>query len=165
MHEHKAIILVRDVMTPDVECAHVHEPLQTAVERMAVRKVNVLPVLDGDKIVGMIGARDIFDRAVSAGIDLRETEVHAFLSANVISCQDDHTLKEAAAIMEGARVRHLPVLNHEQALVGILSLGDLVRNGLEAEAERVVKHTDRHAKEENSAHAPTAYSTKPTLTR
>jgi len=164
MRERRSAALVRDAMTPNVECAHRYEPLQTAAERMRVRNVRALPVLDGDRIVGMITADDIVQRAVSLGHDPRRILVHAILTNRVVTCRDDHTLNEAAVIMEGAHVRHLPVLDQEEALVGMLSLEDLARSGLEPEiAERVIKSTASDSQGHEQVHAPKAYSTKPKL--
>lgn len=71
MRKDRLPALVRDVMTRDVECAHLHEPIQIAAERMRERDVNALPVLDGDEIAGMITTKDIVHRAVALGYDPR----------------------------------------------------------------------------------------------
>ncbi|MGD9538947.1 MAG: CBS domain-containing protein [Alphaproteobacteria bacterium] len=164
MRERRSTALVRDAMTPNVECAHLYEPLQTAAERMRARDIRALPVLDGDRIVGMITTNDIVQRAVSLGHDPRRTLVHEILTNRVVTCRDDHTLNEAAVIMEGAHVRHLPVLDQEGRLVGMLSLEDLTRSSLEPEIlERVIENTVPDRQEDEQVHAPKAYLTKPKL--
>ena len=157
-------VRVRDVMIRNVECAHLHEPIQIAAERMRERDVNALPVLDGDEMVGMITAKDIVHRAVSLGHDPREVKVHEVLTRNVVTCRQDHTLNEAAAIMEGAHVRYLPVLDDDVALVGMLSLEDLAKFDLDLKTSgRVLKSTVPDRGERVPAHAPKTYSTKPKL--
>jgi len=69
--------------------------------------------------------RDIAVRAVARGCDPAMTRVADVMTPNVTWCFEDQSLDEAEQIMKKAQIRRLPVLDRNQCLVGILSLGDL----------------------------------------
>ena len=100
----------------------------------------MLPVCDGDRLVGVITDRDITVRSVAQGHDPKTARVQEVMTPEVIYCFDDEDVKEAAKKMEEKQVRRLPVLNREKRLVGIVSLGDLaVRTGKEKLAGEVLE--------------------------
>ena len=108
----------------------------------------MLPVCDGDRLVGMITDRDITVRAVAGGDDPRTTRVQQVMTPEVIYCFDDADVKDVARQMEKNQVRRLPVLNQDKRLVGIVSLGDLaVRMGREKLAGEVLEHVSKPARD------------------
>lgn len=118
--------LVRDIMTGGVTCARPEMTLQEAAERMRDLNVGPLPVCgENDHLVGFITDRDITIRGVAAGKDPRTTPVREVMTPDIVCCWDDQTISDAAQLMEQHQVRRLAVLDRNQRLVGILSLGDL----------------------------------------
>src|SRR5262245_25845999 len=87
--------------------------------------VGMIPVYDGDRLVGMVTDRDIVLRVVAEGGDATQTPTHAVMTSEVIYCFEDQTVNEAAQVMEQHQIRRLIVLNRNKRLVGIVSLGDL----------------------------------------
>jgi CBS domain-containing protein len=118
-------VQIRDIMTRDVEVIDLNTPLIEAARKMKTLGVGLMPVRDGQVLAGMLTDRDITLRAVADGRDPRSTTVKEVMSPGVIYCLDDQDVREAASIMEDKQIRRLPVLNAEQRLVGIVSLGDL----------------------------------------
>lgn len=118
---------VRDIMSASVEHIHLDDTLQHAALRMRSAEVGALPVLDGDRLAGVLTDRDLALRAVADGLDPKRTAVRDVYSPRVAHCLTSHSLEEAAAIMEGSGVRRLPVLDESRTLVGMLSVSDLSR--------------------------------------
>jgi CBS domain-containing protein len=117
---------VRDVMTRGVECAKTDESIADAARRMQQLNVGSLPVVgDSRKLVGIITDRDITVRATADASDPSATSVRDIMTPHVTFCFDDQNLADAAHLMEEKQVRRLVVLDREQHLVGIVSLGDL----------------------------------------
>ncbi len=87
--------------------------------------VGILPVLDGDTLLGVLTDRDITLRATTAGQDPRWTTVQQAMTPNLVYCFEDQDVQEAARLMQQKQIRRLLVLDREKQLVGIVSLGDL----------------------------------------
>ena len=116
---------IRDVMTRDVSAIHPDATLEEAATAMALLDVGPLPVHDGTRLVGMLTDRDIVVRAVATGVDPIQTQVRHAMTPAVVYCFDDQGVQEAASLMEKHKVRRLVVLDRDERLVGIISLGDL----------------------------------------
>jgi CBS domain-containing protein len=106
------------------------ETVKAAADRMRTRGIAALVITDGDAIVGLISERDIV-RAVSVhaeqalSMTVRDVAPHA-----MITVAPGDTLKHAMSLMTNHRVRHLPVFV-DGKLVGIVSIGDVVKHRLE----------------------------------
>lgn len=118
-------MLVKDIMTRDVEVIGPHDTLQQAAQRMKVFDIGVLPVCDGDRLEGMLTDRDITVVATADGMDPTHTSVEDVMTPDVVYCYEDQPIEEAASMMEEKRVRRLAVLNRKKRLTGIVSIGDL----------------------------------------
>ena len=122
---------VADCMSRDVRIANPDESLREVARAMAQIDSGVLPVGDGDRLVGMITDRDIAVRGVAEGKgpDARVREV---MSAEVRYCFDDEDIGEVLRNMGEIQVRRLPVLNRDKRLVGMISIGDLAKADTDA---------------------------------
>jgi len=118
-------MLVKDIMTVNVEVISPGDTLEQAARRMEELDVGPLPVCEGKRVVGMLTDRDITVRATAAGCDPKTTLVSDTMSQDVIGCYEDQDLREAARLMTEKQVRRLLVMNRSGELVGIVSLGDL----------------------------------------
>jgi CBS domain-containing protein len=118
-------MIVRDIMTRDVEVIHPDSVIQEAASKMKSLDVGSLPVCDNQRLLGVVTDRDIAIRAVAKGRDPSTTKVSEAMTPELIYCFEDEPVSEAAKLMERYQIRRLPILNREKHLVGIVSLGDL----------------------------------------
>ena len=92
---------------------------------MNKEKIGCLAVTDGARLVGMFSERDILRRVVAARRDPATTTVGDVMTAEVVCCRLHTTLLEARGVMKNRRIRHLPVLDDDEKLCGMISIGDL----------------------------------------
>jgi CBS domain-containing protein len=118
-------MLVKEVMTRNIECVDVGACLSDIAGKMRKRGVDCLPVEDCGRLVGTISDRDITERAVARGRDPARTPAAKVMSKGFAWCFDDDATDSAVRIMEKKRTRRLVVLDHHEQMVGILALGDL----------------------------------------
>ena len=119
---------VSEVMTRDVQTIRPDEPVQQAASFMLSSDSGSIPVTDGDRLLGMITDRDIAVRGIAKGYG-PDTPVRDLMSGDVVCVREDEDVEDAATKMSQAQVRRLPVIDQEQRLCGIVSLGDLSREG------------------------------------
>ena len=117
--------LLKDVMTPRVEVIHPGATLEDAAQKMKAFDVGVIPVCDGERLVGMLTDRDIVVRVIAEQRDPKRMAVRDAMTPQVTYCFDDDSVEKAAMLMVEKQIRRLVVLNREKRLVGIVSLGDL----------------------------------------
>ena len=96
-----------------------------AISMMAEKNVGALPVLEGDRLVGMISERDYARKVILLGRGSRETSVAEIMSVNLKTVGLSDSVQECMQIMTENRVRHVPVLE-EDKLAGLISIGDCV---------------------------------------
>lgn len=118
-------MIVRDIMSRDVEVVHPDSVIQEAADKMKTLNVGSLPVCDNKRLVGVVTDRDIAIRAVASGLDPNSTKVCDTMTPELIYCFEDETVSEAAKLMERYQIRRLPILSRNKHLVGIVALGDL----------------------------------------
>jgi len=116
---------IREMMTRETRSVSPSTPVIEAAGLMRLHDIGAVPVLDGDQIVGILTDRDIVIQAVADGDDPRTTLVGDIMSTGSISVFDDQPVDEAVELMQKFQVRRLPVLNRNNKLVGIVSLGDI----------------------------------------
>lgn len=116
---------LKDIMTPNPECVSPDDSLQDAARKMRNLDVGPLPVCDNDRLAGMITDRDIVIAAVAEGRNPQTTKVREAMSSGIVFCFEDQDVEEAARTMQERQVRRLVVLNRDNRMVGIVSLGDL----------------------------------------
>lgn len=116
---------VSEFMTSDVQTIEPQETLQHAAQLMDQLNVGSLPVCNGPLVLGIITDRDITIRATAAGLAPATACVSDAMSTTVQSCREDEDADEVMDRMGEAQVRRLPVLNGDDELVGIVSLGDM----------------------------------------
>jgi CBS domain-containing protein len=122
-------MLVREIMTPGVEWVSPDTPLLEVARMMRDRNIGCLPVGEKDNLIGMITDRDIACRAVAEGYDPTTTKAKTVMSEGVTFCFDDQDISEAAKLMEEKQIQRLPILSHDNKMIGFLSFGDLAMRG------------------------------------
>lgn len=98
-----------------------------AVKAMVEGNVGALVVTEGGHLAGIVTERDYMRRVTLEGRDERTTPVREIMSAPFVYVAPEVTIDECMAIMTERRFRHLPVLEDESELVGIVSIGDVVK--------------------------------------
>jgi CBS domain-containing protein len=96
-----------------------------AARFMTENNIGALLVLDGGRIAGLFSERDILLRVVSEARDPARTTVGEVMTEEVACCTPDTPLEEARGAFKNRRIRHLPVVDGEQRLLGMISIGDL----------------------------------------
>ena len=119
---------VRDVMTPNPECVSEKDSIRDVARIMKEQDTGVVPVVDGKKIIGLITDRDIVVRGIAEGRELSTVKVNEIMSKSVRSVKEDTPLTEVLDLMSSAEIRRVPVVNSNNELVGIVSLGDIATN-------------------------------------
>ena len=107
-----------------------------AIKLMAENSVGALLVLHEDRLVGIFSERDYARKVILKGKSSRETRVRDIMTSPVQFVTPDCTVDEAMGIMTEDRIRHLPVLADDR-VVGVVSIGDLVRSIVDAQAEEL----------------------------
>jgi len=131
---------IRDILTKNPEVIHPDTPICEAARKMRQCHIGMLPVCDGERLIGSLTDRDLAIRAVAEGADPLQTKVRQVMTSKVYYCHEDDDLDEAARVMENHQIRRLPIINREKQLVGIISVGDLaVRTHDERLVEEVME--------------------------
>ena len=94
---------------------------------MAKHEVGAVLVLDGEQLVGIFSERDYARKIILQGKTSKETQVSEIMSDKVAYVTPNVSLDECMALMTEKHFRHLPVLDDEGSVLGIISIGDLVK--------------------------------------
>jgi CBS domain-containing protein len=103
--------------------------------RLGEKRIGALPVVEDGRIAGIISERDVIYRLRDHGPDMLGWPVSRIMSSPAITATPDTDVLAALALMTQRRIRHLPVVEGGQ-IRGIVSIGDLVKHRMEADAMR-----------------------------
>jgi CBS domain-containing protein len=134
-------MLVSDILRRKGDKVVAAPPDQTAAEAarlMAREGIGSVLVLAGGSIAGILSERDIVRTLAEAGPACLDRPVSELMTTHVITCGPEERVDRVMALMTEGRFRHLPVID-EGRLVGIVSIGDVVKSRLE-EAQAEVEH-------------------------
>lgn len=121
----------------DIVCVGADTPVRDAVALLAEKKIGALPVIDGERVVGIMSERDVIYCLASDGASMLDWPVSRVMTAPAITIEAKVSALAALSQMTRRRIRHLPVVEGER-LIGFVSIGDLVAyriNRIEQEAE------------------------------
>ena len=117
---------VAEVMTRDVRAMAPGDSVVEAARCMDELNVGVIPVCEGEKLVGMVTDRDIVVRGVAGQQgELKSMKLADVMSANVRCARAEDDVDRVLGEMAEAQIRRLPVVDGNQRLIGIVSLGDI----------------------------------------
>jgi len=114
-----------------------------ALKLMAEKEVGALLVLKDGRIHGIVSERDYARKIILHGKSSKETKVEEIMTSNVICISPDTHVDECMAIMIDKKVRHLPVEDKDGNLLGIISIGDVVKaviDNKEYEIEELIRY-------------------------
>jgi CBS domain-containing protein len=121
---------IRDIMRTDVLDVEMAATLQEAAQAMREKKISSLVVTEKDRLVGIMTERDMV-AAMADGVDAAVAHVRDYMTQSPTSITPDASVEEATQMMLRHGFRHLPVVGPDQKLVGIVSIRDLARAGMD----------------------------------
>jgi len=116
-------------VTPDATLADISTLL-------AHRRIGAVLVLDGDHLAGIVSERDIVQSLARHGATALDMTASQVMTRHLKTATTDTSIGEAMALMTAGRFRHLPVMNGNN-LVGVISIGDVVKERLDEQAHEV----------------------------
>lgn len=129
---------VSEVMTREVQTVRPDQTAREAASFMLQADAGAIPVVDGDRLMGMITDRDIAVRGVAKGLG-PDTPVQELMSSDVVAAREEDDVDDVAVRMSEAQVRRLPVVDDQQKLCGIVSLADLTQEAEDGTAEMALE--------------------------
>ncbi|QXZ08491.1 CBS domain-containing protein [Comamonas sp. Y33R10-2] len=109
------------------------DTMLAALQLMADKSIGALLVLEGEKIAGIVTERDYARKIALQGRSSASTRVDEVMTRKVHCVLPQQTSEECMALMTSNRMRHLPVINESQQLLGMISIGDLVKEIISAQ--------------------------------
>jgi CBS domain-containing protein len=119
---------IRDAMTANPTAVRPDTSVLEAAQQMKSEDVGALPIVEGDRLVGVVTDRDLAIRVLAEGKDA-ETAVSEIASKDVVTVDPQQSLEEAARLMAEHQVRRLPVCEEDGKLVGMLAQADIAQSG------------------------------------
>jgi CBS domain-containing protein len=126
---------VNEVMTRGVKSMAPTDTVALAAQAMDELNVGVIPVCEGDKLLGVVTDRDIVVRGVAQGLDPATTPLSDVMSTSVRTTREGDDVDDVLEEMAEAQIRRLPVVDKDDRLVGIISLGDIAAKSVDDESE------------------------------
>ncbi len=107
-----------------------------AIAKMNDVRAGALVVMRGDELVGIVSERDYARKVILLGRASKDTAVHEIMTAKVLTVAPTTSLQQCLQVVAEHSIRHLPVVD-DGRVVGVLSVGDLVREVLAQQAETI----------------------------
>jgi CBS domain-containing protein len=117
-------------------------PVLDAIKHMAEHRIGALLVMRGDQLAGIVSERDYARKVVLQGRSSAQTSVADIMSVEPLTVGPETDIFDCMRLCTDSRVRHLPVV-HGKAVVGLISIGDLVKAVIDAQAEQI-EHLQRY---------------------
>lgn len=133
---------VDEVMTRDPRTVGPETPISEAARLMRDDDVGILPVVEGDRLVGTLTDRDIAIRVVAEG-RTGVTQVGDIASRELVTIDPQQDVEEAMRLMGAHQVRRLPVCEEDGRLVGIVAQADVARHAPDERTGETVEQISR----------------------
>jgi CBS domain-containing protein len=130
---------IKDVMTSNPCTIDADKSVAYAAKMMRDEDVGLAPIVEGDKLIGMLTDRDIAVRVVAEGRDPDQVTVGEVASKQVVTIDPQQELDEALRIMAKHQVRRLPVVEEDGRLVGVVAQADVAREGDDKQTGELVQ--------------------------
>lgn len=113
------------------------DKVSAAVKVMAEKNIGAVLVMDGDTLVGILSERDMVRKLLAADKQAKETTVSEIMTKHPYCTDLDASVDSCMALMSKHRFRHLPVLDANKKLLGMISMGDLIKTTIEDQAFKI----------------------------
>jgi len=120
---------IQDVMTADVSFVRPDTPILEIARKMRDGDIGSTPVVEDERLVGMVTDRDVVVRVIAEGGDVRTKTARDAMSPGILYCFVDDSVEAVLENMGDQQIRRLPVIDRQKRLVGVVSLGDLALSG------------------------------------
>lgn len=131
------------VTTVDSACT-----LLEASRKLAAKRIGAVVISDGDgRLQGILSERDIVRAVAQGGAEILSSPVADIMTRDVVTCNESATLDDVMHTMTRGRFRHVPVVDADGRLAGIISIGDAVKyqiGEIKLEAEAMKEYIARH---------------------
>jgi len=134
---------VREAMTSKLCSIDTDKTVAYAAKMMRDEDVGIAPIVEGDRLVGVLTDRDIAVRVVAEGGDSEQTKVTDVMSRDLVTLDPDQDLDEALRLMARHQVRRLPVVEEDGRLVGVVAQADVAKEADETRTGEVVEQISR----------------------
>ncbi len=134
---------VGDVMTGRPRAVTPETPLTEVAQMMETEDVGSIPVVDNDRLVGIVTDRDIVVRAIAKGKDPKGMPASAVSTRELVTVRPEDDLSDALELMVRHQVRRLAVMGEDERLVGMVSQADVAREAKEKDTGEVVQGISR----------------------
>ncbi|HVP10392.1 MAG TPA: CBS domain-containing protein [Phycisphaerae bacterium] len=131
---------VRDILKTKgttVTTIHHEATVLEAATLMNERRIGAVIVMNGDLIVGVFSERDLMTRVIVPRREPAGTKVRDVMTSEVRVCSVDSPLEECRAAMTHHKIRHLPAVDGDGRLVGLISIGDIVAREIAQQEETI----------------------------
>ena len=119
-------VLVRDIMSKDVKVVNNNTSVQEVVATMNKFDKDAILVVQSGKPTGIITVKDVLIRAIEAGMPLSAIIARMVYTNPLVTIEETATVEEAAKLMKHWRIKHLPIVDKQGALVGMVNDRDIV---------------------------------------
>lgn len=130
---------VGDAMTPSPRTVQPSSTVVEAAQLMKSEDVGIVPIVEGDRLTGVVTDRDVTIEVVAERKDPESTTVGEIASSNLVTVDPDQELDEALQLMAQHQVRRLPVCEEDGRLVGILAQADVAEHAKAKKTGEVVE--------------------------
>lgn len=120
---------IKECMCHNVYWLKPENTVQECAKLMSDYHIGCVPVCDEEKnIVGLVTDRDVILRSIACNRDINTTPISEIMTTKVCACNSEVEIKEAEDLMCRNQIRRLPIIDYNNKIIGIISLGDLVKN-------------------------------------
>ena len=120
---------VKDVMQDDIVYLLPEASIEDCAKLMENNHIGCLPICDNNKkILGIVTDRDIILRSIACDKNVKSTPVKDIMSTKVFFCKEEDDITNAQNLMSKEQIRRLPVVDKNNSVIGMLSIGDLCMN-------------------------------------
>lgn len=137
-------MIVKDAMHKGVQSATPSTPVKEIAKLMARHDIGSVPIIEKNTLLGMVTDRDLACRALTNGKTLSRMAAKDVMTEGVVFCRETEEIGDAVRLMEDKQIRRLPVVDTDDHLVGMLSLGDVSHATSQDLAGEVIRAVSAH---------------------
>ncbi|MBV9301845.1 MAG: CBS domain-containing protein [Acidobacteriaceae bacterium] len=129
--------------SPEVISIRSDESVFSAIKLLAEKRIGAVLVIDDGKLVGILSERDYARKVILKGRSSKDTLIREIMTPSPITISPDASVDDAMHVMTSNKFRHLPIADSEGRVLGVLSIGDLVK-WIVSSKDEAIKHLERY---------------------